>query len=680
MLKSAATYSTTTCGSEMRGNHGKKVYFEDHQGRRENSRMSSGYPHGRPNNEEESHDESVSSPKDGQSSSLLASRREMRQRYYYEKDSSKARRLVKTRAGTKSNSFAHASCKVKNHVLKKRSQPRKRAFPRRIPHAENVSARDQRAHPGPNQRVRHTIPFDGPLGSRQIGRRSFFPLTDSDTEASETGEEGSLSFKSSDSICKNSPQKEVHPEFRRELVWSRAHEKDKELSRRLLKNRENQVMCADVEYYEPDEGNEAECVVHVKEPDAGHSSNVESSSTETIRYQNEERQRHNGSRNKRSPKEALGHEGHEENVPVKAFDHPRGMKNSGRTCYLNAVLQALCAIPQVRECAMRSTLDLKSPTLYEALGNDMLGGHILYALRNLQLNDEDEPLPVMDTTNLSMVLWDTGEQTGFSMAQDQDAHEFLMFARMKLTEIMKACEERGYLRYFPVGNTRDALADSDRGWQGPTGYEERACRLMEQCFSGRTVVQTTCMGCHSETYRKEEWADISLPVKIENGTVCNDVREALSYYFEPVLLSEADRYDCSSCKRKSNANVVSKLEVLPDVLTIHLVLFAQKMDGSVEKISRQLLRSLTLDVSPFVRLQDNNTVYDLSAAVIHSGSSLSSGHYIALVKGCESGRWFLCNDESVLELEKKMLVKFLGGEELSHLSPYLLFYTRRMSR
>lgn len=57
----------------------------------------------------------------------------------------------------------------------------------------------------------------------------------------------------------------------------------------------------------------------------------------------------------------------------------------------------------------------------------------------------------------------------------------------------------------------------------------------------------------------------------------------------------------------------------------------------------------------FVEVGEQQAMYDLSAILIHQGSSTYAGHYIALIKDSFSGFWYLFNDEVVEKVDVRSL-------------------------
>ena len=62
------------------------------------------------------------------------------------------------------------------------------------------------------------------------------------------------------------------------------------------------------------------------------------------------------------------------------------------------------------------------------------------------------------------------------------------------------------------------------------------------------------------------------------------------------------------------------------------------------------------------------TKYDLAAVIAHTGKSMDSGHYLAMVFHPESGAWLEFNDAKVQVVQESYV---------KQQSAYILFYKRR---
>jgi ubiquitin C-terminal hydrolase len=124
------------------------------------------------------------------------------------------------------------------------------------------------------------------------------------------------------------------------------------------------------------------------------------------------------------------------------------------------------------------------------------------------------------------------------------------------------------------------------------------------------------------------------------------------------------------------------LETLPKILIVHLKRFKITDYSQQKKLNYAV--NIPNDISLDFLLKDreknkeNNTLYNLSAIVVHVGKDNSYGHYYCLVKN--SGKWVKFDDEKVSLYEKNDLLEFFGSPDEdysdynSEYCAYLLFY------
>ncbi len=89
-----------------------------------------------------------------------------------------------------------------------------------------------------------------------------------------------------------------------------------------------------------------------------------------------------------------------------------------------------------------------------------------------------------------------------------------------------------------------------------------------------------CEICGHESLNQMDFMDLSLPIKNEFGTgvLNSSVEMALENYIKPERLEGDNKYHCSVCEKKVDAEKGLKLTVCPPVLVIHLARFTLDWD------------------------------------------------------------------------------------------------------
>eukprot|EP00002_Diphylleia_rotans_P023144 TRINITY_DN4548_c0_g1_i7.p1 TRINITY_DN4548_c0_g1~~TRINITY_DN4548_c0_g1_i7.p1 ORF type:complete len:484 (+),score=70.00 TRINITY_DN4548_c0_g1_i7:893-2344(+) len=151
--------------------------------------------------------------------------------------------------------------------------------------------------------------------------------------------------------------------------------------------------------------------------------------------------------------------------------------------------------------------------------------------------------------------------------------------------------------------------------------------------------------------------------------------EALSKFFQADILDGQNKYKCErGCGLVRAAKKFSIL-VQPRSLVIQLKRFnafdprAQFFGGS--KISRHIAFDSLLELSPYMSPEVTafprppTTSYSLRAVIVHQGSSVSVGHYVAYVRA-RPKEWFLVDDDQVYPVQ---------FSEVKKQQAYMLFYS-----
>ncbi|NXP46503.1 UBP1 hydrolase, partial [Heliornis fulica] len=193
------------------------------------------------------------------------------------------------------------------------------------------------------------------------------------------------------------------------------------------------------------------------------------------------------------------------------------------------------------------------------------------------------------------------------------------------------------------------------------GTELAVLELVEKLFQGQLVLRTRCLECECFTERREDFQDISVPVQEdelskteesseispEPKTEMKTLKWAISQFASVERIVGEDKYFCENCHHYTEAERSLLFDKMPEVITIHLKCFAAsglEFDcyGGLSKINTPLLTPLKLSLEEWSTKPTNDT-YGLFAVVMHSGITISSGHYTASVK---------ITDLNSLELDK----------------------------
>ncbi|XP_034559872.1 ubiquitin carboxyl-terminal hydrolase 1 isoform X2 [Notolabrus celidotus] len=176
--------------------------------------------------------------------------------------------------------------------------------------------------------------------------------------------------------------------------------------------------------------------------------------------------------------------------------------------------------------------------------------------------------------------------------------------------------------------------------------------LMERLFQGQLVLRTRCLECECFTERREDFQDISIPVMDEQPSSPEDLSKvspdpkpelktlkwAIGQFASVERIVGEDKYFCETCHHYTEAERSLLFDKTPEVITIHLKRFSAnglELDpyAGLSKVNTPLQTPLMLSLDEWCTQSSSKLGqhYQLFAVVMHSGVTISSGHYTAYV-------------------------------------------------
>ncbi|KAL5727162.1 ubiquitinyl hydrolase 1 [Ranunculus cassubicifolius] len=284
-----------------------------------------------------------------------------------------------------------------------------------------------------------------------------------------------------------------------------------------------------------------------------------------------------------------------------SIDLPAGLTNLGATCYANSILQCLYMNTSFREGVFSVEADLldQLPVLNQLSR--------LFVQLNSSRRAFIDSEPFIKTLEL-----DNGVQ--------QDSHEFL-------TLLLSLLEQS-------LGHSKIPKAKT----------------IVQDLFRGSVSNVTKCSKCEKESEASskiEDFYELELNIK---GLKTLD--ESLQDYLSVEELCGDNQYFCESCASRVDATRCIKLRSLPNFLNFQLkrCVFLPKTTTK-KKLTSVFSFPGQLDMGQ--RLCEpvrSELLYDLSAVLIHKGTAVNSGHYVAHIKDERTGLWWEFDDERVTKL------------------------------
>jgi ubiquitin carboxyl-terminal hydrolase 12/46 len=308
-----------------------------------------------------------------------------------------------------------------------------------------------------------------------------------------------------------------------------------------------------------------------------------------------------------------------------------GLENFGSTCYANSVLQALYFCSPLRKWLLSLPLD--------GVPRDSM----LYRLMQLfssiasqkKLTGYLSPSEFMETLRERNELFQSNVQ--------QDAHEFFNFIVNDVGDSLMQMDMQKRQHESPFSTAASPSSSCLSG--------------IHNIFQGVLTNETRCLCCEQKTERDEEFVDLSLDIE-PNSSISSCLRN----FSHTETLTNHDKFYCGKCCAYQEAEKHMRIKSLPRVLTLHLKRFKyMERLGSFAKLSHRVAFPLELRVPNMTADAEHKAdeiLYKLFAVVVHIGSGMNHGHYVAIVKS--RNRWFLFDDDLVEVVDASMLRMCFG--------------------
>lgn len=390
-----------------------------------------------------------------------------------------------------------------------------------------------------------------------------------------------------------------------------------------------------------------------------------------------------------------------------ALELPAGLANLGNTCYMNATIQCLRVVPELRKALQRF-----QGRLAVSSGGVMPAQSITSALRDLYLEMDKTgssipPVILLQVLHLAFPRFAEKSEHGGLMQQD---------ANECWTEVMRMLQQKLSPFYDPEVRETPSL----EGASAP-----KYSSLVDQYFGGQFDVSLKCIESEDEPLKSSQEnflqlsCFISTDVKFLHGGLKSRMQETIT------KLSPTLNRDAQYLK-------TSKISRLPAYLTVQFVRFFYKEKEAVNaKILKDIKFPLELDMFelcseelqnklnpmrsrfkeeddkkaaeaqlkleqkkidivdvpnvptkalPFSFEDDagsnNSGYYQLRAVLTHKGRSSSSGHYVAWVHK-ENDEWYKCDDDKVSVITSEDILRLSGGGDW-HCAYVLLYGPKKL--
>jgi ubiquitin carboxyl-terminal hydrolase 36/42 len=320
----------------------------------------------------------------------------------------------------------------------------------------------------------------------------------------------------------------------------------------------------------------------------------------------------------------------------ESFGIGAGLNNAANTCFLNSVLQCLCYTMPFRNYLLYSTHSQNCQRTNEKkfctvctlqdIADSLFRGNYQY----------------FTPSELLRKLREIGE---FQFGQQEDAQHFCIELLTKFHSVLFEESKKNL-----IAETKNLSKNEMQKVEETT--------LIYQIFGGILESDIQCLSCNFIMHRFESFLELSLQL-----TDALSLEETLYNY---TTIEKISDYCCEKCGKKGDVNKQLKIHKAPNILILDLKKFDYA--NRSKKINKTLTFLEFIDLSPIMSNKNIDAKYDLYAALVHYGSTLYSGHYVAFIK--IDGDWVLADDR-----ETKKLV---NNSILLKQNPYMFFFKKRV--
>jgi len=288
-------------------------------------------------------------------------------------------------------------------------------------------------------------------------------------------------------------------------------------------------------------------------------------------------------------------------IDLAPHNGPKGLKNLGATCYINATLQQLFNIPLFR-------YQLLSISSEETWFNN---------LQDLFTFLEYSPSTYVDSSQY-VQTWNGWDGVPINPREQQDAVEYLGMLFDRLETINPS---------------------------------------FSSLFKGTIVHQMVGLSTQYTSESEETFFVFQVDVKGHNS-----LEESLKTFLIPDRFEGDNKYSVDQLG-KIDAERRHMIKQAPQLLIIQLRRFEYNLEkGTREKINSEYGFPYQLDITSIMQDKDEKAQYELIGVQMHAGTS-QSGHYFSHIN--LKNQWMTFNDETVLPIGfDRVLSESKGGDQI----------------
>ncbi len=348
-------------------------------------------------------------------------------------------------------------------------------------------------------------------------------------------------------------------------------------------------------------------------------------------------------------------------INLKEPNHCLGLENIGATCYMNATIQCLCNILNIKRYFKNKQL------VYNDINNNN-SCQLTKEFYKLIINLWKEPKnnkKYYTPTDFKNCISQMNRQ--FKGIAANDSKDLILFI---YETIHNEINKKNQYKQINDNNMPNELKEFRNNY-----YSNNKSIIMDTFyFEQQNILH--CSNCNFDKISYNianilifplEKVRESMAKKFPNGFVSVSLENCFENYEENEELKGANRIYCNHCNNYSDGSTSNKTFTCPEVMTIIL------NRGKGLQFDVNFEYPLTIDISKYVINESNdNCKYELICILSHFGPSGMAGHFIAFCISPVDKKWYCYNDAIVTECIDPRLQK---NGEIEGI-PYVLFYQK----
>ena len=351
-------------------------------------------------------------------------------------------------------------------------------------------------------------------------------------------------------------------------------------------------------------------------------------------------------------------------IREKKLDEPNhclGLQNIGATCYMNATLQCLCHVVNLKNYFLNKQQLLKD------------------------IENKDCPL-TMEFSNVINNLWKKTYE-GKSYYAPYGFKEII--SKMNpLFQGVNANDSKDLILFLYENIHREINNPSFYNYKGQDDinnkdlqefrneYYPKNSSILIDTFYFEHQNEIICLNCSVSKKNYNIYNMLVFPLekvreymiqKNHNCLKSVKLEDCFEHYKRDEKLFGSNQIYCNSCRQMADASNINMIYNSPEVLTIIL----NRGKGLQFEVNFEYPLRLNIDKFILDKTCKNNN-YDLICVLTHLGPSGMSGHFVAFCKSPVDGKWYLYNDAQVSSCKDPRNQDNTMIEGI----PYVLFYQK----